>query len=564
MASNTEININSLPILKFKRSKFTYRKNYKTTFNTGDLITIYANELVQPGDTFVIDVSSVTRMSTPYQPVMDNAYFEMFAFACKWLDLWNKTKQFWGENPLGAWNNNQVEYTVPQIKIPANTTIESHTLLAYLGYPQHQINGEITVGGGLSVNMYNFTYNEWFRNQNYIAPKEINYDGITITYDETDSLKGGKVLKVQKYKDRFIAGLPEPSIIQESIPLGTTAPIRSTASAEVTNTGKVYFLDQWGAFQDNQYPNQQSYVNSFAIKGQNIVAGGEVRGNGVLASGNTAQNGLKIQPGWQENNVYADLTQATAATISALRLATAMQQIGEILAIYGRRYREIVRSAWGCSVSDQNNHIPEFLGSRKVPINIQQVTQVANGGDTSLGSTGAMSVTADFWNNAVVKSFDEWSVLMFFACVRTDQSYGQGLPRQYFKQQRFDYYWNKLAGLSFQPVYTGELYLTGNDADNRSAHAFLPAWSEYRNEVNQLTGHFNPDNPLFLAQWTYANKFTEAPSMGQSFIEETTENMDRTLIDKSTIVDNFWTDIEFIITKVTEVPYYGMPGIEKL
>lgn len=563
MGNNTEININSLPILHFKRSKYTYRKNYKTTFNTGDLITIYANELIQPGDTFKIDVSSVTRMITPYQPVMDNAYMEIFAFSCKWLDLWNKTKQFWGENPLGAWNANQVEYTVPQIKIPANTTIESHTLLAYLGFPQHEINGEIIVGGGLSVNMYNFTYNEWFRNQNYIAPKEINFDGVTITYDENDSLKGGKVLKVQKYKDRFIAGLPEPSIIQEQLPLGIDAPIKSVINVD-NGTTKYHFLNEWASFNTNTPAGQDSYTDSFPVVGQNVVAGGEVRANGVLASGSTDQNGKAIYPGWSEKAIYADLTQATAATISALRLASAMQQIGEILAMYGRRYREIVRSAWGCSVSDQNNHIPEFLGSKKIPINIQQVVQVANGGDTDLGSTGAMSLTADFWENAVVKSFDEWSVLMFFACVRTSQTYGQGLPRQYFKQLRFDYYWNKFAGLSFQPVYVGELYLTGDMTANKTALSFLPAWSEYRNEVNQLTGHFNPDNPLFLEQWTYANKFTEAPSMGQSFLEESTVNVDRTLTNTSQNVDNFWTDIEFIITKITEVPFYGLPGIEKI
>lgn len=555
MTSNANTNINSLPTLKFKRSKFTYRKNHKTTFNTGDLIPIYCNELVQPGDTFVIDVSSVVRMSTPFQPVMDNAYFEMFTFACKWLDLWNKTKEFWGENPLGPWNINQVEYTVPQIKISANTTIEGHTLLAYLGYPQHEIDGEIVIGGGLSVNMYNFTYNEWFRNQNYIAPKNINFDGITITYEPTDSLNGGKVLKVQKYKDRFIAGLPEPSIIQEQLPLGTSAPVigngETLGLTNGTTTGGL-----------TNYADTQGITRLIVGSSMEQKAIGTAY-TGTVLNGNSL-NGLGVSTNAINSGLIADLTQATAATISALRLATAMQHIGEILAIYGRRYRSIIRSAWGCSVSDKNTHIPEYLGARKIPLNIQQVTQVANGGDTSLGSTGAMSVTADFWNNAVVKSFDEWSVLMIFACVRTDQSYGQGLPRQYFKQQRFDYYWNELAGLSFQPVYTGEIYLTGDDDDNRSAFSFLPAWSEYRNEVNQLTGHFNPDNDLFLGQWTYANKFTEAPSMGQDFLEETTENIDRTLIDSSSNVDNFWADIEFIVTKVTEVPYYGMPGIERL
>ena len=78
-------------------------------------------------------------------------------------------------------------------------------------------------------------------------------------------------------------------------------------------------------------------------------------------------------------------------------------------------------------------------------------------------------------------------------CLRTEEHNGaQGLERQYLKSQKYDYYWDELAGLSFQPVYNGELFWQGSSTD-MVAHHFLPAWDEYRRETDRLTGEFAPD-----------------------------------------------------------------------
>lgn len=549
MSGNTEINISNLPAMDYKRSKFKYYKNYKTTFNTGDLICSYTNELVQPGDTFKIDVSLVCRMMTPFQPVMDNAYLETWAFKVEWLDAWENCKEFWGENPYGAWTTNQVERTTPQIKVTAGTTVARHTLLDYLGWPRHAMTYDLITAGGLSVTSYCFIYNEWFRNQNYIAPITLNTAGTTITYDANDITKGGQVLKVMKPHTRFTAGLPEPQKSPDgaiTIPLGTSAPVYGNGKSLGLTDGQ----NTKGLINGTNgvvYNNTGSYNVNVGTVSTQALAGTSNASLGIVTSG--------------ESGIYADLSSATAATISALRLASAVQQIYEAMGMYGSRYREIIKSLWGTDTSDTAQHIPEFLGSRKTLINMEQVVANTEGTNQDLGSTGAMSLTNDAFH-LFTKSFQEHCVIMILHAVRTDAHYAQGLPRQFYKSQKFDYYWNKLAGLSFQPVYTGEIYAVGGDAD-KVALSFLPAWSEYRNEQDQLTSMFNPDDSLFLQQWTYVNKYQSAPSMGQSFIEENTENVDRTLYATSQITDNFMLDITFIITKITEVPFYGTPGLTR-
>lgn len=544
MNRNTEMKMSGLPTLQYGRSRHQYRKNHKTSMNTGELVPIYANELVQPGDTFKVSLSLVARMTTPYQPVMDNAYLDTWAFKIDWLDIWNKTKEFWGENTQGAWAQT-TEYVVPKIKVTAGTKIENHTLLSYLWGIQGTYENDIELGGGLSVNAANFCYNEWFRDQNYIPPLELNMDGTTITYDANDTTKGGKLCKVAKLHDRFTSMLPAP-LKGEAVgmPIGTTAPVIGNG-----NPIKIYGNSGSG----------EAEPGSIFTGGSSSVALYTNGSQGTQFLWRNLETGV-------DSGMVADLTAALTATLNAQRLAVTANQILEDMAIYGTRYREIIKGMWGVNSSDTAQHIPEYLGGKRTIINVEQVTQTsAEAGN--LGDTGAMSITADYYE-MFTKSFTEHSVILIFAAIRTDQTYGQGVSRQYFKERRLDYYWNRTAHIGFQPVYQGELFLQGGDED-RQAIGYLPAHQEYRSEVNMLTGMFNPNysnsngDKIWLKEWTYANNFENTPVMGQEFIEETTQNMDRTLTVQSSAGDQFICDFEFIIDKHSEVPLFGTPGLTK-
>ena len=548
-----EVNKYSLPKLSYRRSRHYYEKNYKTTLNTGMLIPLYANELVQPGDTFKIDMSFISREVTPLQPVMDNLYIQFFGFAVDWLDIWNDTKTFWGENTNGAWAQT-VDYFTPQIKIPANVKITAHSLLAYLGWPQKKFATEFTTSGGLSVNAYCLTYNEWFRNQNYIPPLEINMAGTTITYDPTDVTKGGLVKNSMKFHDRFTSGVPAPERGEPvPVPLGTSAPVRGYDNAamllqaynnEAITGGVMSSNDSSGATGQYYRPDPQSVFEN-----------------------NTLVNIVSKESG-KESGIYADIADAVSAALSAQRLAIATNHILEKLAMYGGRYREIIKACWGVESSDLSQHIPEYLGGWRQPLNMEEVVATTAAENQELGNTGAMSLTNGF-GNIITKSFNQHAVILILCTIRHNQTYGQGLPRQYFKSRKYDYYWNDYAGISFQPVFNGELFLQGN-AEDKEAFSFLPPWSEYKSEENQLTGMFNPyystndgDTENWLKEWTYGNKFANLPMMGKEFLEQGPENVDRTITVQSTLGDQFLLDCQFLVTKWSEVPDFRVVGLDR-
>lgn len=552
----SELNESSLPILTYKRSRHFYKKNYKTTLNAGMLIPIYTNELVQPGDTFKIDLSFVAREITPYKPVMDNMDIQFFAFAVDWLDIWNDTKAFWGENTLGAWAQApQTEYYTPQIKIPRETKITAHSLLAYLGFPQKSFEEDSTFGGGLSVNTYCLIYNEWMRNQNYIPPLTINMAGTTITYDPTDVTKGGLVCNTMKYHDRFTAGVPSPER-GEPIPM----PVYEEGSLKVKGNGMTLGLTD-GTTEGGLY----------TIDPYGVLLGTNNNGTnvGTTNAGLAIRNGktIGVTTNADESGLVVDVLGAVSAALSAQRLAVATNHILEKLAMYGGRYREIIKACWGVSSSDLSQHIPEYLGGWRQPLNMEEVIATTAATNQNLGENGAMSLTNGY-GNLLTKSFNQHAVIMILATIRHDQTYGQGLPAQYFKSRKYDYYWNDFAGISFQPVLNGEIFVQGTDED-KEAFAFLPPWSEYKSEVNQITGMFNPyyssDGTAedWLKEWTYANNFENLPAMGQDFLEQTPENVDRTVVVQSEAGDQFLMDCEFVITKWSEVPDFRIVGLDR-
>ena len=68
-----------VPRADIPRSGFKMQTAHKTTFNAGELIPIYCNEVL-PGDTFNLRATIFARLATPIVPVMDNMYLDTFFF----------------------------------------------------------------------------------------------------------------------------------------------------------------------------------------------------------------------------------------------------------------------------------------------------------------------------------------------------------------------------------------------------------------------------------------------------------------------------------------------------
>jgi len=104
--------------------------------------------------------------------------------------------------------------------------------------------------------------------------------------------------------------------------------------------------------------------------------------------------------------------------------------------------------------------------------------------------------------------------------VRSELSYGQGVPRTFSRQTRYDFYWPSLAGLGEQAILRKEIFATGNPASDDVVFGYQERWHEYRTRYSEVTGRFRTYVPGTLSAWHLAQNFVSAPVLGQTFIED--------------------------------------------
>ena len=68
------------PSVSISRSKFKRPSQHKTAFNLGEIVPIYMDCDILPGDTVSLDLAALVRMSNPVAPIMDNIYIDYYAF----------------------------------------------------------------------------------------------------------------------------------------------------------------------------------------------------------------------------------------------------------------------------------------------------------------------------------------------------------------------------------------------------------------------------------------------------------------------------------------------------
>lgn len=599
MNRNTELHFGSVPKISVKRSTFDRSSSVKTTFNTGSLIPIKVYEVL-PGDTVKMDLGQLVRMATPIYPVMDNLFEDVYAFFVPNRLLWKNHAAFWGENN-DPWIQ-QTEYEIPQVKSPSGGWTEG-TIADYMGIP--------TKVSNLSVNALPFRgyvkiWNDWFRDENLKACAHMYDDETTRNGSNsgdyvTNAELGAEPIKVAKMHDYFTSCLPSAQKGQPvSIPLGTIAPISGTPNgltATTTLTGgtvtttingqapkqlttrELYQVENATAngikFQSGtSAPTTQRQMLLGANTGNLIQSTTAVTGDGgsidrtnlyANITGLTAQSSL-INPTANTtisgtlSGLSADLSQATAATINQLRMAFAIQKYYETAARYGTRYIEYLRGIFGVTSSDARMQRAEYLGGTRVPINMDQIIQTSATDQTSpQGNTAGFSCTLDK-THLFTKSFEEHGYLYILICVRPEHTYQQGLNKMWSRKKWTDFYNPIFANLSEQPVYEREIYAQGNTQDEE-AFGYQEAWAEYRYEPNQLSGYMRSNATGSLDVWHYADNYNSRPLLSSTWIDETVENVDRTIAVTSQLTHQFIADYYFKTKWTRPMPVYSIPKL---
>ena len=563
-----EKNFALTPTVSISRSKFLRRSQHKTSIKLGEIVPIYVDEVL-PGDTRSISLSSLIRMSTPIAPIMDDIVMEFYAFFVPNRLVWDNWKQFMGESDTAGYDTNP-EKIVPTDLVGDDPVIcAAGSIADYMGLPPGTADFYGTYVNALPFRSYFAIYNRWFRNQNveapiYYATGDLGCDEDPYVVNGNSITDMGNLTPLVAYKkaDYFTSCLPYAQKgTPVALPLGTFAPVVTTNDPDkkVTITASTPNL----SFGNKTGDTWSDYTAFLGIASDNVTGGPGLYAGQETDSGQVLQIGGQPSDGFViPNNLIADLSKATAATINDIRLAFATQKALEKDALYGTRYWEILYGHFGVKSPDASLQDPEYLGGQKVYINVDQVLQTtgATGSASStLGTPGANSVTGSH-TNLFTKSFVEHGTLMILAVARQkSHTYGQGINRMWLRSKRFDYYLPVFANLGAQEVKSKELACI-DDADENDVFGYQEAWAEYRYKPNIVSGLLNPARNNSLSYWTLADKFSSTPTLGKTFLKESRDNIARALVTGVSGPD-FICDFLFDDVAVRPMPLYSVPGL---
>lgn len=529
--------------LDISRSRFDRSSSYKTTFNVGDLIPFYVDEVL-PGDTFSIDTSKVVRMQTLLTPVMDNIYLDTYFFFVPNRIVWEHWRELMGENTQSAWLPT-VEFSVPQITAPENGW-NVGTIADYMGIPTGVANLSVNA---MPFRAYALICNEWFRDENLTDPLNIPVSDATVAGSNgdvyvTDVAKGGMPFKCAKYHDYFTSCLPAPQKGPDvSIPVGTLEPFP-------VRPGEVHDPGSTGLHFNPVTTGPGNHYSAVSFNTDTGVTGTGTDTTSVGYPGKVIPDNL-----W----AYGDGS-LTAATINQLRIAFQIQKLYERDARGGTRYIEILKSHFGVTSPDARLQRPEYLGGSRIPININQVVQNSGTTDTSpQGTTAAYSLTTDTHSD-FTKSFVEHGFVLGVMVARYDHTYQQGLERFWSRKDRFDYYWPVFANIGEQAVLNKEIYAQGTDEDDE-VFGYQEAWADYRYRPSRVTGEMRSSYAQSLDVWHLADFYSVRPSLSDSWIREDSKTVNRVLAVSDNVSAQLFCDIYIRCLATRPMPLYSVPGL---
>lgn len=581
----------SVPMIRASRSKFDLSYTHKTSGNVGKLYPFMCQE-VYPGDTFKVKSTIMARLNSAYlRPVMDNLFLDQYFFFVPSRLVYNKFAQVFGENKESPW----AVVNTPSVPTFQNTEVTGNVanhdnVCAYLYLPVGEdLKENIKDVSLLPARSFALIYDEWFRDENNVQPMNIQKGDAAASEKLNNDVWSpsnylGKCPNVAKFHDYFTSCLPSPQK-GDPVELGTVAlperllPVSTIRSEAGTLQGnyptmgalfpdifKVTDMARAMGFRGASVQGSGGLFMSLASDSWSAPSGdiglqsydGTGKGRFVARGSTEDGSGSILYP--YNLAAYDPGVALGATTVNDLRLAFQTQKMLEKDARGGTRYREYILSHFGVSVADSRVQVPEFLGGKRSPLNVQQVAQTSQATSQSpLASLGAYSLS--FGQSGFSKGFTEHGYIIGVMCLRYHHTYQQGVERFAFRKNRLDFYDPVFANIGEQPVYKKELF-AGAPSDD--VFGYQEAWADLRYRPSRVSGQLASKATNTLDIYHFADEYANAPTLSEGFINETDQNFARTIAiaDAENVdADQFVFDIYLQNDAIRELPVYSVPSL---
>lgn len=539
--------------IKTRRSIFPAKWSRKQTMNASFITPIMCKKVV-PGESLYLNLTSFLRLNTQVTCPIDNLQVETFFFYEPERLVWENHQYFIGavKDP-----NNRTNYITPQIEIPAdkNTAGSLFNLLS-----AGRIGKKLKVSA-IPFRIHNDIYNEYFRDSDCESPKLVNRD------DQDENIANFDIYRIHKSRDYFTNSTRDLQQGDDiTIPVGTTAPVIGNGKALGLTDGTNFA----GLVQASYIGNYQSQYGGI-IGTQNTSSGTQLDSLKTLGVTNDRDN----------SGLIADLSNATGASLDALRQAIMTKEYLEALNRGGTKYVDIMESIYGVTVPDLTIQRPVYLGGTSAPMFTTPVIQTSatgqTGSDTPQGNIAGYGTTGD-GGRIINASFQEFGYVIGYAVVKAQPQYQQGLDRQWTEIDRYDYFNPYYINLSDQAIKRSEIYVEDYDAEdlnneilNDKIFGYIGRYDNQRYFKNQIAGELNSEYQYTLDSWHYAEKFDNAPENNADFMHDKTyEILDRSMAIIYEDVENeikspqIIADFAFNGAVMLPIPTHAVPKISAL
>lgn len=543
---------------KLKYNTFNLSHEVKLSHNLGQLIPIYVQQDVLPGDKFKVNTECLVKFAPLVAPMYQrvDTYVHYFFVPYRLLDhnfkrhICNISDESMPQNVCDTYKFEQ--------------GIQCGSIFDYLGMPitHDQFGKKLDNVTNLSFKVNCFAlraylaiWASYYRDQNLqtyddldeflkgqlgsmpMFMDEFNISGIsTSTYPSEyrfDKVFNYKPLYRCWKKDYFTSALPHPQATDSSVVVPLRGELHTQFSLNVNDA-------------DEPINNGAAYYHQ-----PNIYESGTLRVN----DGNSTHD---IIPHVSIYNSGVNID------INDLRRSNALQKFLENTARGGKRYIEQILSHFGVVSSDARLQRPEYLGGGRIGVNVSEVVQQSQttnddgsakgsplgnyaGHAVSLGSTPSFEYRAE-----------EHGVILGIMSVMPQPTYMNGLPRQFTKMKALDFAFPEFANLGEQEVYDYEL-----DANKgETVFGYQSRYAEYKYSPSRAAGEMRTTQK----NWHMARNLIASNNskLNSDFVEcnpnrDEIQRVFAILDTEKQHVDTLYTEVYNHVVRSSKLPYYGVP-----